>query len=712
MIPINRNTKTIYKSLTFIILLFAISVSMPLQAKVSSIDIQLRKPFAEGKSFGAVGQYELIKGTLHYLIDPALPGNRAVVDLQYAPRNNDGMVAFSGEFMLLKPVDLSKGNHRLLYDVNNRGNLVALLGMNDAPFSNLPLKAEDGGNGFLMREGYSCLWSAWNWDVIPGSDRLQIQLPIATDKGKPISQKIAAEIVLSFAKKAQKSQPLAWGSSRCYPPIAPDNKKEMRLTVRNEPRGKRLVIPVDQWQFARWENGVRVPDNTSLMLETGFQPGKIYELIYTVKDPRIVGLGLTAARDAISFFRFDSKDQKGNFNPLAVNAQGQPTQPDPQKAYIFGVSQSGRFITHMIYQGFHVDESARMVFEGARIHVAGGGKGGFNFRFAQTTHHPSHLEGNYMPADFFPFNFGLQVDPVTGRKGDVLAVAKKLGKVPYIIITNNELEYWTRSASLIHTDVEGKHDAPVDPNVRIYLTCGAPHRDTGSRSRYYPLFEHSLNPINHYAISRALMRVMDQWVTNGTEPPASRYPMIKKSEMLTSQQHKEGFPKIPGMRHPGTNLKPPRVDYGPGFWEKWIMTNVPPVMGQSFQTLVPAFDKDGNSIGGIRLPQLTVPLGTYQGWNPRRAKFGAPNYLGRFEGSFWPFELTEKDRKATKDPRPSIEARYSSKEVYINKIKAAVQQLMKEGFLLNEDALLYIKKAQAMQWPPQIIDGLPYWKSN
>jgi hypothetical protein len=280
------------------------------------------------------------------------------------------------------------------------------------------------------------------------------------------------------------------------------------------------------------------------------------------------------------------------------------------------------------------------------------------------------------------------------------------------MITNNELEYWTRSASLIHTDVVGKTDALVHPKVRIYLTCGAPHRNTRSRSRYFPLFQHSINPINHYPISRALIRALDQWVSKGIQPPASRYPLIEKGEMLTSRQHKRTFPKIPGMRHPGTNLKPPRVDYGPHFWENWIMTKVPPIFGQTYQTMVPGFDKDGNSIGGIRLPELTVPLGTYQGWNPRRAKFGAPQFLGRFEGSFWPFELTEKDRKAVNDPRPSIETRYKSKQDYIEKIKVAVLQLKKEGFLLEEDAERYIIRAIAMLWPPQMIDSPPFWKSK
>lgn len=691
-------------------LILMLPIVLPLQAKVTRMEISFRQPFADGKPFGKSGTYEVIKGKLFYEVNPNHPANTRVVDITLAPRNKKGMVEFSGEFVMLKPVDLNKGNHRLLYDVNNRGNLVMLGGMNDAPYSNLPTTLEHAGNGFLMREGYTMLWSAWNWDVTEGDDRLQIELPVATENGKPIIQRIAAEMVMSFDLKPRFSHPLAWGSSRCYPPLNPKDKSNAQLTVRDEPGGKRTLIPSDRWEYGRRDGDKFVADPTSLYLKTGLQPGKIYELIYTVKDPRVVGLGLAAARDAISFFRFYPADDSGNRNPLSVNDKQKKLKTDPEYAYIFGVSQSGRFITHMIYEGFHVDEASRMVFEGARIHVAGGGKGGFNHRFAQTTHHPSDLEGNYMPADFFPFNFAPQMDPVTGKKGDVLAVAKGMGKIPFIMITNNELEYWTRSASLIHTDVMGKKDANLHPRVRIYLTAGAPHCSTRSRSRYYPLYEHSINTINHYAVSRALMWAMDLWVSKGIAPPPSTYPRIDRGELISAAEHRKRFPAIPGMRHPGRNLMPPRVDYGPDFWSKGIFTIVPPRMGKPFQTLVPAFDTDGNTIGGIRLPDVSVPLGTYQGWNVRRASFGAPNYLARFEGSFWPFERTEKERLAAGDPRLSIEARYTSHEEYVKKVRAAVDQLMKDRFMLKEDADRYIHLVEQMMWPPEMTDSKPFWK--
>jgi hypothetical protein len=309
---------------------------------------------------------------------------------------------------------------------------------------------EHAGNTFLMRRGYSLLWSAWNWDVVEGGDRIQIELPIAKDNGRTISGKVVAEIVLT--EKAM-SPPFAWGNSRCYEVVNPEDDTSATLTVRDHQRAERVEIPRDQWRFGRLEGQSVVPDTTHVYLEGGFEPGRIYELTYTAKNPRVVGLGLAAIRDSISFFRFASEDRHGTPNPLAVNGKGL----DPEKAYIFGVSQSGRVIQHMIFEGFHVDEKDRMVFDAAIPHVAGSGKGSFNHRFAQTTRHASHLQDYQYPADFFPFNVSPQEDPVTGEDGDVLAVAMKLRKVPYIMYTGTSTEYWTRSTSLLHT---GKSTRP------------------------------------------------------------------------------------------------------------------------------------------------------------------------------------------------------------------------------------------------------------
>lgn len=720
-------------------------------ARVARIEILERKPFAGGMAFGPVGQYELLRGRLHYAVEPNHPRNSAVVDLHFAhsgrlradlstivegrlvevlgedPRNGSGDVVFSGDFFLLKPVDLSRGNHRLLYEVNNRGNILMLSYFNNAESSNRPNTAEHAGNGWLMRQGYSLLWSAWNWDVEKvGRQPLRINLPvIVSANGGPMTATINAELAVQ-SEDGVLVERIAWGDSRCYP-VATATREKAVLTVRSGPDSKRRLIDRGDWQFAIiTPHGTPRFDPVHVYLPGGFEKGKLYELIYTAQHPRVVGLGLTAVRDAISFFRFEAADDSGNANPLLLNGK-----PDSKSAYIFGISQSGRFITHMIYQGFHVDEQNRMVFEGARPHVAGGGKGGFNYRFAQTTHHPKHLQGNYFPADHFPFHYKpdghVQHDPFgqAGRlEGDLFAEAKRLGKIPKLLVVNHEGEYWTRSASMVHTEVDGMRDAQLHPLVRVYMVNGVRH-GTPSRNgrRTTRTSEHLLNQLDPRPIGRALLVALDEWVSRSIDPPASRVPRIDRRELLSASEHRDRFPAIPGyqfgslyfpgLRHPGINLRPPRVDYGPRFWTQGVQDYVPPkTYGPRFETLVPAFDSDGNPVGGIRLPQLSVPLGTNQGFNPRRETAGAPDHLKAFESSFWPFAQTRDERIRNGDVRLSIEERYVDKEDYVGKMTKAARLLADEGFLLKEDETEIIEFAQSLAWPPQPTDRSPFWQTD
>jgi len=753
-------------------------MATPSEARVAWIEITERVPFAGGMEFGKVGAYEKIKGRLHYAVDPDNRYNRQIVDLLLAktgqlredvsvvhpgpsgyveekvggdPRNARGEVEFWGDFLLLKPVDLTKGNHRLLYDVNNRGGLRALEYYNDAPSGNNPTTAKDAGNGWLMREGYSILWTGWNWDVeTPGGDPQRIFLPIIVNAdGTPLVERINAELTVQITSGI-KSEWFGWGGSRCYP-VADDPalQQQATLTVRDAPDvdhiGPRTEIPRTDWQFAIDVNGNVVPNPVHVYYSKGFEKGKIYELLYHAKNPRVVGLGLAAIRDAISFFHFEKQDDKGSANPLTTQ-RGGAMQTDPAYAYIFGISQSGRVITTMIYQGFHVDEKGRMVFEGARPDVPGGGKGAFNYRWAQTTHHPKHIEGNYFAADHFPFNFTKdgewQRDPQRtrdGQDGDVLAVAKALGKIPKIMLDNHETEYWTRAASLVHTDVAGTRDVGPEahPNVRFYMVNGSQHGSPAAATkRTNANDQHSDGYVEHRPVGRAFLVVLDRWVTYGIEPPPTTVPRIAQGELVTVTKHKADFPQIPAYsyngvnfpaeRHPGTSLKPPRADYGPRFFMPTPKPgdevpiaypgiqeaeNVPPkYFGPPYETHVPYFDKDGNGIGGIRMVELEVPLGTYQGWNPRCDTCGASDFLQPFNVSFWPFAATEAERNAKADPRPSIEARYPNKEDYAARVARAAHRLQQQGFILEEDERAIVANAEKLAWPPVPQDGYPFWK--
>jgi hypothetical protein len=649
-------------------------LTWPAAAAVERLEIIERAPFAGGAAFGAVGPYERIRGRLHFAVDPEDPANALIVDLKLAPRDERGIVTFTADFILLRPEDLSRGNRHLLYEVNNRGNLGALAFFNEASWNNDPTSLADAGNGFLLEQGYSILWSGWNWDVVPGEGRLQIALPIATERGAPITGPVAAEFVAGAWTRVA---PFMWGDSRGYPPTslaAPD----ARLTVRMEPDGPRTEIARDHWRFGRLDGERLVPDPARIFHVAGFEPGLIYEVVYQARDPVVVGLGLAAIRDAISFFRYETADATGTANPLA-----RAGAPNPEAALIFGISQSGRVIQHMLWQALHVDEAGRMVFDGALIHVAGAGKGSFNHRFAQTTRHPSHLEDQQYPADFFPFTTTPARDPVTGARGDVLERARAAGAVPRLFYTTTSTEYWTRAASLLHTDVTGSADVPLDPNARLYFIAGAQHGNWRFPER--APFQNCGNPLDHRPPMRALLLALDAWASAGRGPPDSIYPKLAEGTLGSVADFRRAFPKIPGVALPGDNLQPPRLDLGPRFASHGIADKQPPDFGPPYVTRVPLPDADGNDRGGIRLPDLAVPLGTYTGWNLRAPVIGAPDKLARWSGSFVPFAPTETARRAAGDPRPSLAARYPSRADYRDRVDAATRELAKQGFLLAAD---------------------------
>jgi hypothetical protein len=669
------------------LLCVGITIGLPApaaEAAVARIEIFDRAAFADGATFGTAGSYQRITGQLHFAVDPEHPANAQIVDLALAPRDRRGLVTFAADFILLRPDDLSRGNHRLLYEVNNRGNLGALALFNEAGWDNDPTSRADAGNGFLFERGYSLLWTGWNWDVLPGDGRLQIEVPIATDQGTPITGPVAAEFVVA---QWTRSAPFMWGDSRGYRPVSLD-APDARLTVRDEPDGERQEIPRDLWRFARLEGDRLVPDPAHVFHVTGFAPGRIYEIVYEARDPPIVGLGLAAIRDALSFFQFETADAAGTANPLA-----EAGAPEPEAVLIFGISQSGRVIQHMLWQALHMDEAGRTTFDGALIHVAGAGKGSFNHRFAQTTRHPSHLEDQQYPADFFPFTTTPARDPVTGATGDVLERARAAGALPRLFYTTTSTEYWTRAASLLHTDVAGSADVPLDPPARLYFLAGAQHGNWRFAAR--GPYQNCGNPLDHRPPMRALLLALDAWATEGRAPPDSVYPKFEGGTLGSVEDYRRAFPKVPGVSLPTGNLQPPRLDLGPRFPTQGVADKQPPDFGAPYVTRVPLPDADGNDLGGIRLPAVALPLGTYTGWNLRRPEVGAESKLARWSGSFIPFAPTEVARQTSGDPRPSLEARYASRADYERGLERAAAALVDQGFLLAEDVAAITARASA-----------------
>ena len=668
-----------------LLVLALMSFSGVARSEVTRIEITAREPFADGHEFGTAGAYEKLVGRLYVEVLPDDPANGRIVDLKLAPRNDRDRVEFWTDFFLLKPVDVGRGNGRLMFGVNNRGNKLLLGAFNNRGGNN-PTTLADAGNGFLMRHGYSILWCGWNGDVLPGGHRLVTGIPVAQRDGKPLTGLTYTEICVDSACQ---SQPLCPANTDVYPTVSLDNSVA-RLTVRPRRSQSAVEIPRDKWSFARVEDGKPVPDPTSLYLVDGFEPGCLYELVYEAQGPRVTGLGFAAVRDAVSFFRNAKADAHGVGNPLEAAIQ---------RAYVFGISQSGRFIHHFIFEGFNSDEQKRIVFDGAIPHVGGGGKGNFNFRFAQTTRYGSQLEENLFPSDFFPFTSTMQEDPVTGRKGDMLARARELGNLPKILFTETSTEYWCRAASLLHTDVAGTRDVPLDSNVRLYLISGAQHVVSGSPTK--GIYKYGRNILDHRPALRALLVALDAWVTDGTAPPPSRYPRIDDGTLVDVATWRQQFPAIPGIALPESCYTPCRLDFGARWLSEGVLDKVPPEQGEPFRTLVPAVDADGNEVAGIRLPDVAVPRAAYAGWNVRGANCGGEGLLSRYIGSYFPFQRTAEERRADGDPRPAVTERYPTRQAYLDRVAAAARELQEEGFLLEEDVTAIQRTAASRRlWEP------------
>jgi hypothetical protein len=662
-------------------LLLFLFVSTIVRAEVVRVEIVDRSAFADGMSFGPVGAYERIKGRMYLETDPHDEANARISDLRNAQMNARGKVESWTDFFLLKPVDARKGNGQLLYDVNNRGNMLALWTFNDGERTNNPKTAADAGNGFLMRNGFSVLWCGWNGEVqADETQRLLCGLPIATENGQTISGPAHLEISSTEKVFSRAFSWSPWGVGAAFPSVSLGNASAT-LTMRANRDDEGVEVPRDDWAFGRWEKGVLVPDATHVYVKAGLKPGWLYDLVYTAKEPRVTGLGLTAIRDCVSFFR----REVGASNPLAGSIE---------KACVFGISQSGRVIHHFLFEGLNADEQGRIVFDGALIHVAGAGKGMFNHRFRMSTEFGAQHEGQLSGSEFFPFAPLMQTDPVTGVSGDSLARARKSGSVPRIIFTQTSTEYWSRAASLLHTDVEGKTDLNLPSDVRLYFITGAQH--LGKSDGTVGICQQPRNTLDDRGpVLRAMLLNLAEWTKNGKAPPASRYPRLADQTLVSRDTWTGQFPKIPGLHLPTYSYQPLRLDFGPRFHTEGIADIIPPKIGQSFRTLLPAVNADGNEVSGIALPEVAVPLGTYTGWNLRAAQFGAETMLAPLDGMFIPFAKTKAEREKTGDPRLSLAERYPARSDYLARLTAAALKLHAEGLLLDEDVVRILERGAA-----------------
>jgi hypothetical protein len=651
------------------------------RAELRSLEVLSREPVAEGMSFGDAGPYEKVVAVAHFAVDPSHKRNQDIVDLSLAPRDADGKVPFEADVCILMPKDPAKGNGAILYDVNNRGNKLALGMFNRAPGSNDPRTKADAGDGWLFRRGYTVVWCGWIGELLPGNHRLLLRAPVATDHGKPIRGVVRYE--------TEADAPAEWlplSRRDGHGSYAPTDRgeKEGVLTWRLRETDERVPIPRGQWSLEQMpvpnvERGAAgTLGQIRLKVAGGCRPGYIYELIGEAEGPIVQGLGFAATRDLLSFLRHDT----GRQNPLCAGGK-----PVIQRVHGFGVSQSGRFLRHFLYQGFNADEAGRKVFDGMMPHVAGGGLGFFNHRFAQPTRHNGQHEEHLYPGDMFPFTYGDATDPITKRTDGILRRlrAEDPGLLPKVMHTQSAAEYWHRSGSLVHTDPLATRDEALPDNVRLYAFGGTQHgpaADPPGRG----IADNLLNPGDYRPLLRALLDALDAWVKDGTEPPASAYPRIDQGTLVGWRQKESGFPALPGVRYPDVIQRPSPRDYGSDFLTKGVITTEPPRSLGDYVVKVPRSGADGNDLGTLLPPEVAVPLATYTGWNLRRRDAGAEAMLVSLAGSYIPFPRTKAERLASGDPRESVEERYAGYEDYRKRFKATCDDLVQQRYLLREDA--------------------------
>jgi len=676
----------------------AIAIAPVAEARITRIEITATEsPTFGGFSWPEVGQYEKIVGKAYGEVNPHDRQNRDIVDIEFAPRNARGKVEYAFNFYILKPIDLSKGAGKMMYEPPNRGGktwsaLGRITGGGDDPGSITdPVVL---ANAFLMPRGYTLVWSGWEdlgtLDTLNASANFPIAKfpPTAANPTGTITGPSYEYIVVGNA---------AASVALSYPAATLD-KTKATLTHRIHLDDAPQIIPATGWNYNA--------DGTAISLVGGsFVPNDIYEFAYTAKDPKVLGLGFAAVRDWMEFLRYERRDDQGNRNPLAGHIK---------RVYTEISSQPGRFLNDFRHLGFNETESGKKAFDGHMQWIAAGNGINMNYRFAQTGRTERNRQNHLFIEGRFPFANVRTFDPITRNVDSRYARCQKTHTCPLGVEIYSANEYWVKAASLLHTTPDGTRDLSDSKYARNYFMSSMRH-GTAATPAGMPagtppgrgLCQQSDNPLNSAPVQRALFIALDEWATKGKQPPRSRVPRLKDGTLAPPlPQSGMGFPNIPSpfTDTPGplvtyTGLKTTRYhfDYGLGFYETGIATINPPTFpfttpsyqddprnGPIYPSFVPKTDSDGNDIAGVRLADVTVPVATYTGWALRRGVHA--NDGCEAAGQFIPFAMTEAERAAKGDPRPSVAARYPTFAAYHSKVRRALNDMVEDRLLLCEDA--------------------------
>jgi hypothetical protein len=645
------------------------------QARITRIQISTRGPAFGGFSFPIVGQYEVITGTAFGEVNPSNPQNALITDIALAPRNANGNVEYSHNFYILKPLDLSHGNHKMMYEPPNRGNKTYQTLNNTPNGTNDPAALIDPaelGDSFLWTRGYTTVWSGWENNLPPSATNGPVataSFPVAVGPGNTTLTGPGYEYIVTGAATFTLAYPAASGAQG-----APDAVLTHRVHL-DDPA---VTVPNTGWAYTS-------PADTAIKLTTGnFVANDIYEFSYIAKNPVVNGLGLAAIRDFNSFLRNAARDDFGTANPLAG---------DVQRIYTETSSQPARTLNDFVHLGFNEDETHKKVFDGMMQWIGAGDGLNMNYRWSQTKRTERNRQEELYLEGLYPFANVPTFDPISNTSDWRYKRCEQTQTCPLATEFYSANEFWVKAGSLMSTDPTGRFDLPDHPLTRLYLLSSKQHGGAGDPTQK-GLCQQFLNPLDSAPVQRALWTALDEWSTRGISPPDSEVPKLKDGTLVPPlPQSRVGFPSIPGVTYTGLKTTRYRFNYGPNFYQTFIPTINPPVItpplednpanGPIYPSYVPKTDHDGNDIAGIRLPELTVPLATYTGWGLRSGVWA--NDGCEASGQYIPFQATKAARVAAGDPRPSVEERYESFSEYKHKVIDAIDNLVRRRFLICDD---------------------------
>jgi Alpha/beta hydrolase domain len=639
-------------------------------ARITRLDVvRLESPTFGGITFGSVGAYEKITARAFGEVDPTLPSNALITDIQFAPRNARGMVEYSTDVVIVKPIDPSKGSGKIFYDVVNRGNNLSYPTFNQAPSPSklANTDAAGAGTGLLMRHGYTIVWSGWEDPAIIGTNAnlLSASLPIARNSdGSSIVDKMIVEQIFDNATGTDLTLPFA---------AANLDQSQAYMVVHNHtqfvggPLVNRVTVPTSVWSYV---NNTTVRINRSAPFLAPYDQGAAFEFVFPAKDPIVEGLGFAATRDVISFLKHDTSTQN-------------PVRNAIQWALGRGDSESGRYLKGFLYWGFNADENGQIVFDGMNPHISGAHAIAANDRFGDANATGRSYQRHLSAKMEFPFTYAVRTDQFTHVTDGILNRCLASNTCPKIMHTDSGNEPYLKPVSLVTTDGGSNGATPTDlvlpSNVRVY-TIGSTQHGPASSASTTPsgVCQQPANPNQWARYVKALGIALDDWVTAGVPPPPSRYARVDDGTLVPTLPQVGQFPFIPGVTYTGW--------YNPvDVLDKSVLPNMP-IPGESYTILVPKTDADGNDFSGIRTLDVQVPIATYTGWALRRAPFAA-NEDCALTGQYIPFAKTPAGRVTVNgtDPRPSVLERYPSFNVYYNAVVNALNDLTSARLLLCED---------------------------